>query len=105
AREGLARGMLHYGYSGLAILVSELGHYSLKKTADVLGLGQDALVKVNTDKDGRICINALLTQLQNLRQRNIKPMAIVGIAGTTETGAIDPLNTLADIAEQEQCHF
>ncbi|WP_237388278.1 pyridoxal-dependent aspartate 1-decarboxylase PanP [Xenorhabdus sp. Sc-CR9] len=105
AREGLARGMLHYGYSGLAILVSELGHYSLKKTVDVLGLGQDALVKVNTDRDGRICINALLTQLQNLRQRNIKPMAIIGIAGTTETGAIDPLNTLADIAEQEQCHF
>ncbi|MDX7998160.1 putative pyridoxal-dependent aspartate 1-decarboxylase [Xenorhabdus sp. Reich] len=105
AREGLARGLIHYGYSGLAILVSELGHYSLKKTVDVLGLGQDALVKVDTDKDGRICIDALRAQLQNLHQRNIKPMAIVGIAGTTETGAIDPLNVLADIAEQEQCHF
>ncbi|MDC9595330.1 pyridoxal-dependent aspartate 1-decarboxylase PanP [Xenorhabdus anantnagensis] len=105
AREGLARGLLHYGYSGLAILVSELGHYSLKKTVDVLGLGQDALVKVDTDKDGRICIDDLLTQLQKLRQRNIKPMAIVGIAGSTETGSIDPLNILADIAEREQCHF
>ncbi|MDC9613821.1 putative pyridoxal-dependent aspartate 1-decarboxylase [Xenorhabdus khoisanae] len=105
AREGLARGLIHYGYNGLAILVSELGHYSLKKTVDVLGLGQDALVKVATDRNGRICIDALLTQLQNLRQRNIKPMAIVGIAGSTETGSIDPLNVLADIAEQEQCHF
>ncbi|WP_340615639.1 pyridoxal-dependent aspartate 1-decarboxylase PanP [Xenorhabdus entomophaga] len=105
AREGLARGLIHYGYNRLAILVSELGHYSLKKTVDVLGLGQDALVKVATDRNGRICIDALLTQLQNLHQRNIKPMAIVGIAGSTETGSIDPLNILADIAEQEQCHF
>ncbi|OTA16215.1 putative decarboxylase involved in desferrioxamine biosynthesis [Xenorhabdus vietnamensis] len=105
AREGLARGLLHYGYSGLAILVSELGHYSLKKTVDVLGLGQDALIKVDTDRDGRICINDLRNQLQKLRQRNIKPMAIVGIAGSTETGSIDPLNILANIAEQEQCHF
>ncbi|PHM60987.1 pyridoxal-dependent aspartate 1-decarboxylase PanP [Xenorhabdus ishibashii] len=105
AREGLARGLIHYGYSGLAILVSELGHYSLKKTVDILGLGQDALIKVDTDKDGRICIDALFIQLQKLRQRNIKPMAIVGIAGTTETGSIDPLDILADIAEQEQCHF
>ncbi|MDC9580587.1 putative pyridoxal-dependent aspartate 1-decarboxylase [Xenorhabdus sp. PR6a] len=105
AREGLARGLLHYGYSGLAILVSELGHYSLKKTVDVLGLGQDALISVETDREGRICINALLAQLQTLRQRNIKPLAIVGIAGSTETGAIDPLNRLADIAEQEQCYF
>ncbi|AOM39861.1 pyridoxal-dependent aspartate 1-decarboxylase PanP [Xenorhabdus hominickii] len=105
SREGLARGLNHYGYNGLAILVSELGHYSLKKTIDVLGLGQDALISVEADKDGRICIDALLMQLQHLRQRNIKPMAIVGIAGTTETGSIDPLNTLADIAEQEQCHF
>ncbi|MBD2784869.1 putative pyridoxal-dependent aspartate 1-decarboxylase [Xenorhabdus sp. DI] len=105
AREGLARGLLHYGYSGLAILVSELGHYSLKKTVDVLGLGQDALISVETDREGRICIDALLAQLQKLRQRNIKPLAIVGIAGSTETGAIDPLNRLADIAEQEQCYF
>ncbi|CDG21580.1 Pyridoxal-dependent decarboxylase [Xenorhabdus poinarii G6] len=105
AREGLARGLLHYGYSGLAILVSELGHYSLKKTVDVLGLGQDALIKVDTDRNGRICIHDLQIQLQKLHQRNIKPMAIVGIAGSTETGSIDPLNVLADIAEQEQCHF
>ncbi|PHM72995.1 pyridoxal-dependent aspartate 1-decarboxylase PanP [Xenorhabdus sp. KJ12.1] len=104
-REGLARGLIHYGYSGLAILVSELGHYSLKKAVDVLGLGQDALVKIATDKDGKICIDDLLIQLQELRRRNIKPMAIVGIAGSTETGSIDPLDALADIAEREQCHF
>ncbi|MCC8365490.1 putative pyridoxal-dependent aspartate 1-decarboxylase [Xenorhabdus sp. PB61.4] len=105
AREGLARGLIHYGYSGLAILVSELGHYSLKKAVDVLGLGQDALVKIATDKDGKICLDDLLIQLQELRRRNIKPMAIVGIAGSTETGSIDPLDALADIAEREQCHF
>ncbi|MEX0447696.1 pyridoxal-dependent aspartate 1-decarboxylase PanP [Xenorhabdus sp. SGI246] len=104
-REGLARGLLHYGYNGVAILVSELGHYSLKKTVDVLGLGQDALISIDADKNGRICIDSLDSHLKNLRQRNIKPMAIIGIAGTTETGSIDPLDVLADIAEREQCHF
>ncbi|REF28435.1 glutamate decarboxylase [Xenorhabdus cabanillasii] len=104
-REGLARGLLHYGYNGVAILVSELGHYSLKKAVDVLGLGQDALISVDADRNGQICIDSLYSHLKNLRQRNIKPMAIVGIAGTTETGSIDPLDVLADIAEREQCHF
>jgi glutamate decarboxylase len=105
ACDGLASGLIHYGYRGLAILVSELGHYSLKKAVDVLGLGQNSLVKIATGKNGQICLDDLRTQLQALRQRNIKPMMIVGVAGSTETGSVDPLDKLADIAEQEQCHF
>ena len=51
--------MKHYGYEGLAILVSERGHYSLKKAADVLGIGQEGLVSVKTDNDNRICTEDL----------------------------------------------
>ncbi|HIF9393052.1 TPA: pyridoxal-dependent aspartate 1-decarboxylase PanP [Photobacterium damselae] len=105
AQEGLFKAMKHYGYDDLAILVSERGHYSLKKAADVLGLGRDNLVAIKTDENNRICLDALESTIADLKQRNIKPFAIVGIAGTTETGNIDPLNQLADIAQREQCHF
>ncbi|GAD29394.1 pyridoxal-dependent aspartate 1-decarboxylase PanP [Photobacterium leiognathi] len=105
AQEGLFRAMKHYGYDDLAILVSERGHYSLKKAADVLGIGRDSLISIKTDDNNRIDLAHLQTTLADLKQRNIKPFAIIGIAGTTETGNIDPLEQLADIAAEHQCHF
>ncbi|WP_318478056.1 pyridoxal-dependent aspartate 1-decarboxylase PanP [Photobacterium leiognathi] len=105
AQEGLFRAMKHYGYDDLAILVSERGHYSLKKAADVLGIGRDSLISIKTDDNNRVDLAHLQTTLADLKQSNIKPFAIIGIAGTTETGNIDPLDQLADIAEEHQCHF
>ncbi|PSV43506.1 pyridoxal-dependent aspartate 1-decarboxylase PanP [Photobacterium sp. GB-36] len=105
AQEGLFRAMKHYGYEDLAILVSERGHYSLKKSADVLGIGRDSLISIKTDDDNRINIDHLQSTLADLKQRNIKPFAIIGIAGTTETGNVDPLDQLADIATEHDCHF
>ncbi|WP_299015390.1 pyridoxal-dependent aspartate 1-decarboxylase PanP [uncultured Photobacterium sp.] len=105
AQEGLFRAMKHYGYDDLAVLVSERGHYSLKKAADVLGFGRDNLIPIKTDTNNRICIDDLNETLLSLKARNIKPFAIVGVAGTTETGNIDPLEDLAHIAEKHDCHF
>ncbi len=90
-KEGLFKAMRHYGYEGLAVLVSERGHYSLKKAADVLGLGQEGLVAIKTDNDNRICPAALKEKIAELKQQNIKPFAVIGVAATTETGTIDPL--------------
>ncbi|WP_367988718.1 pyridoxal-dependent aspartate 1-decarboxylase PanP [Vibrio sp. NTOU-M3] len=104
-KEGLFRAMAHYGYQGLAVLVSERGHYSLKKAADVLGIGQQGLVPVKTGADNRICPEDLQRQITALKEQNIKPFAVVGVAGTTETGNIDPLNAIAKICQQEDCHF
>lgn len=104
-KEGLFKAMKHYGYEGLAVLVSERGHYSLKKAADVLGIGQESLVAVKTDNNNRICPQALEQRIAELKADNIKPFAVVGVAGTTETGSIDPLQAIADICQREQCHF
>ena len=97
--------MRHYGYDDWAILVSERGHYSLKKSADVLRIGRDSLISIKTDDNNRINIDHLQSTLVDLKQRNIKPFAIIGIAGTTETGNVDPLDQLADIATEHDCHF
>ena len=105
ARQGLYSALQHYGYKGLAILVSKRGHYSLKKSADVLGIGQDNVIAIETDEDQKIDCQKLIAKCQQLSAQNIKILSIVGVAGTTETGNIDPLNKLADIAEQFECHF
>ncbi len=105
ARSGLYAALKHYGYEGLAILVSERGHYSLKKSADILGLGQDSVIAIPTDENNKIDCEKLAFECQRLQANNIKVLAIIGVAGTTETGNVDPLAKMADIAEQYQCHF
>lgn len=105
AQEGLFKAMQHLGCNGLAVLVSRRGHYSLGKAIDVLGLGRDNLVLIDTDENNRIDMAQLRYQYNLLQEQGIRPMAIVGIAGTTETGNVDPLNELADFAEEAGCHF
>ena len=105
AQEGLFKAMKHYGYEDLVVLVSERGHYSLKKAADVLGLGRDCLVPIKTDSHNRVRVDEMRAKLEELKQNNIKAFAIVGVAGTTETGNIDPLEELADLAQEYDCHF
>ncbi len=104
-REGVFAAFKHYQCEGAAVLVSERGHYSLSKAADVLGIGRNGLVAVETDGRNRIRPEALQSKLAQLRSKGIRPFGLVGIAGTTETGHIDPLDTLADIAAEQQLHF
>ncbi|EGQ9212170.1 MULTISPECIES: pyridoxal-dependent aspartate 1-decarboxylase PanP [Vibrio] len=104
-KEGLFKAMKHYGYDGLAVLVSERGHYSLKKAADVLGLGQEGLVAVKTDTNNRIIVDDLKAKIVELEKQNIKPIAVIGVAGTTETGNVDPLPEIAEVCQAHGCHF
>ena len=102
---GLMGAMLHYGYKDLAVLVSERGHYSLSKAADVLGIGRDNFIAIKTDDQNRVDVDAMTAKAEQLQEQGIKVMAIVGVAGTTETGNIDPLDKLADLARQINCYF
>lgn len=105
AHEGLFRALKYYGYEGAAVLVSKRGHYSLRKAADVLGIGRDYLIAIDTDDDNRVDIDKLREACSDLKQRKICILAIVGIAGTTETGSVDPLEELSDIAREFKAHF
>lgn len=105
AQEGLASGLAHYGYRKACVLVSERGHYSLSKAADVLGIGRGNLVAIATDDKNRIQIDALRDTCKAIAADGGKVMAIVGIAGTTETGHIDPLDAIADVAAEIGAHF
>ena len=105
AKEGLYRAMMHYGYERLVVLVSERGHYSLGKAVDLLGIGRQDIVTIPTDENNKIRIDLLTAKIAELKAQNAGIMALVGVAGTTETGSIDPLNEMADLAIQHNIHF
>lgn len=105
SRQGLFGAMQSSGYNGLVILVSKRGHYSLGKAVDILGLGRDNLIAVDTDENYRIDLNALEEQIRQVKAQGKAILSIVGVAGATETGSVDPLHALADICERENAHF
>jgi len=104
-KEGLHTVLARSGYAGLAVVGSQRLHYSMKKAMATLGMGENALHLVPVDSEQRIDLDRLEDTLDELRRRRIKVVALVGIAGTTETGAIDPLAELAAIARREGAWF
>jgi len=105
SHDGLFRALKYYGYDGAAIVVSKRGHYSFRKTADILGIGRNYLIAVDTDDDNRIDLDALRETCTRLKKEKICIISIVGIAGTTETGNVDPLEEIAEIAREFKAHF
>jgi glutamate decarboxylase len=103
--EGMVAALRHRNLDGVAVLVSERGHYSLGKAADLLGLGQRQFITIPTAPDHTIDLQALERRIAELRAARIGIMAIVGVAGATETGSVDPLEALAAIARREGAHF
>lgn len=105
AEEGLAAALRANDLDGLAVLVSRRGHYSLRKAVDVLGLGRRQLISVAITGDHRIDVMALRQEIEKARARRLGILAIVGVAGATETGSVDPLDELADVAAEHGAHF
>lgn len=100
-QKGLTAALKAHDYEDAVIIGSELMHYSFDKAADLMGLGVERLMKIPTDAAHRIRIKSLRDAIRQCHRQHIKILAIVGIAGTTDSGAIDPLNDLAEIAEEE----
>ncbi|MFE3168113.1 lysine decarboxylase DesA [Streptomyces sp. NPDC059224] len=84
----------------LRILASEVSHFSVKKSAKLLGLGQDAVVCVPVGQDKRMQTVALARELERCRNDGLVPMAVVATAGTTDFGSIDPLPEIAELCDQ-----
>jgi glutamate decarboxylase len=103
-QEGMAAGMMHYGYKKVGIISSERGHYSLSKAVDLLGLGRQQMITIDCPSQ-RLSAEKALAVGKQYQQDGNKVLCIVGIAGTTETGHIDPLDELADVAIELGCHF
>jgi L-2,4-diaminobutyrate decarboxylase len=82
----------------LRIFTSEDSHFSIRKSASMLGLGFDAVVSVRCGTDHRMDPAALAGALAEARDAGLVPMAVVATAGTTDFGAVDPLTETAALA-------
>jgi len=75
------------------------------KAVELLGLGTKGLRKIKVNSDYTINIEALNDQIQIDKANGLKPICIIGTSGTVNTGAVDNLNAIADICEQENLWF
>ena len=104
--EGVYAAFRAYGVERCVVLVSLRAHYSLKKSGGILGIGNKNVIAVDVDAHNRIDIGLLKKEIQRLgKDRKTKIIALVGIAGSTETGSIDPLTDMAAICRENNIHF
>ncbi|MGW7268184.1 lysine decarboxylase DesA [Streptomyces sp. NPDC054842] len=84
----------------LRIFASEVSHFSVKKSAKLLGLSADSVVSVPVDHDKRMQTVALAHELDRCKREGLVPMAVVATAGSTDFGSIDPLPEIAELCAQ-----
>lgn len=109
--EGLYEAYRHYGVERSVVFISQRGHYSIDKVNSILGIGRGNIVKIPVDRHNRMDIKFLERTVNEIESRNrtrrlkTRILAIVGIAGTTETGNIDDLDALNRCAKRCGAHF
>ncbi len=108
---GLFEAYKYYGYERAVILVSRRGHYSIEKVGRSLGLGNQNVIKIPVDSKNKIDLIKLEKTIIEIEATNrsggpkTKIIAMVGIAGTTETGNIDNLHEMGIIAKKYKIFF
>ncbi|MFJ3227057.1 lysine decarboxylase DesA [Streptomyces sp. NPDC086783] len=84
----------------LRIFASEVSHFSVRKSAKLLGLSADSVVSIPVDHDKRMQTVALAHELDRCKREGLTPMAVVATAGSTDFGSIDPLPEIAELCAQ-----
>lgn len=93
----------HVGISGVKaprVFVSERSHFSMVKAANTIGIGQDAVIKVPLDENGRMRGTALRKAILESLEHGEQPFFVASTAGTTETGSFDAIDEVAEVAAE-----
>jgi aromatic-L-amino-acid decarboxylase len=104
ARERALPGFRHDGAAGrrMALYCSREAHYSIRRAAELLGIGGRNVRSIALDSERRIQPAACAEALDEDLAAGIVPVAVVATAGTTLTGAVDDLRALAEVCEERQ---
>ncbi|MEV0091708.1 aspartate aminotransferase family protein [Streptomyces sp. NPDC050738] len=84
----------------LRVFTSEASHFSVQKSAKLLGLPPESVVSIPVDHTKRMQTVALARALEHCAAEGAVPMAVVATAGTTDFGSIDPLPEIATLCAQ-----
>jgi L-2,4-diaminobutyrate decarboxylase len=93
-----AAGAACQGYP--AIAVGEDVHYSISRAAGILGIGEEHIVRLPLNDKKQICMDRVCKTLDEAKRRGLNVFCMVASAGTTSMGAHDPLDELAQVAQQ-----
>ena len=108
AREVAVPGVRTRGLAGrneltrLRVYCSEHAHSSVDKAVILLGLGHDALRRIEADEEFRMRPEALVAAIDEDRRAGVTPMAVVATVGTTSTTSVDPVGAIAAICARER---
>lgn len=92
-------------FESAVIYLSGQAHHCLHKALRIAGLGQAILREVPLDDHFRMIPSELESMIQQDKAKGLSPFMIIASAGTTDVGAIDPLDQLADLSAQYQLWF
>jgi aromatic-L-amino-acid/L-tryptophan decarboxylase len=98
-------GLAGEGRPRLVVYASDQVHHCVDKAVDLLGIGTRNLRKIPTDERFRVRTDLLERTIAEDRKSGLLPAVVVGNAGTVNTGAIDPLDEIADICRRESLWF
>ena len=103
AREQALPGAREHGVDGRrgTVYCSDEAHHSVVRAVEAAGLGRRALRRLPTDQRRRMRVDALVDAVARDRADGFTPVAVVATAGTTLTGAVDPLDDIADVCGRE----
>lgn len=87
------------------IYFSDQTHYSVERALRVLGFGREQFRKIPSDEQFRLPLGSLRAAIDADRKMGRRPFCVVTNAGTTNTGAVDPLPELADLCAAEDLWF
>ena len=81
-------------------MVATSQHYSIPKSTSILGFGEEAVQKIEVDKDSRMDTKALRKHLQHCLDAHVPILTVASIMGSTEESAVDPLDEILELREQ-----
>ncbi len=90
---------------GLTIMAPDSCHYSVTKTAGILGIGEKNVFLLPTDRLGRIRPDQAVRSIETARERGLVIAALIANACATGTGLFDPIDAIADICQAHKIWF
>ncbi len=100
-----AHGLRGADYASAVVYLTSQAHHCIQKSLALAGLGDVQVRSIRVDARYRMQPDALAETIAADRGQGLRPWLVIASAGTTDTGAIDPLDAIATIAARERCWF
>jgi glutamate/tyrosine decarboxylase-like PLP-dependent enzyme len=98
-----AHGLKGADYASAVVYLTAQAHHCIEKALRLAGMAEAQVRQIAMDDGYRMRPDALAHAIAGDRGRGLRPWLVIAAAGTTDTGAVDPLGAVADVAERERC--